>query len=120
MIDHSQWLDSIVRASWQGALLVLAAWVALRLLKTAPARFRSWIWPIVLTKFVLVALFVWELPVLAPSEAVHGSEPLWVFAGADTGRRLSPPQPAHLLVGEALSNPQNLQISVSSFARVQS
>ena len=58
MIDHALWLDSFVRASWQGALLVLAAWIALRLLKNAPARFRSWIWPIVLTKFVLVAFLV--------------------------------------------------------------
>ena len=65
MIDHAQWLDSFVRASWQGALLVLAAWIALRLLKTAPARFRSWIWPIVMTKFLLVAFVMWELPVLA-------------------------------------------------------
>lgn len=84
MIDHSQWLDSIVRASWQGALLVLAAWVALRLLKTAPARFRSWIWPIVLTKFVLVALFVWELPVLAPSKVVAQSITIPVMTSGAT------------------------------------
>ena len=84
MIDHAQWLDSFVRASWQGALLVLAAWVALRLLKTAPARFRSWIWPIVLTKFVLVALFVWELPVLAPSEVVAQSITIPVMTSGAT------------------------------------
>lgn len=58
--------DALVRASWQGALLVAVVWVLLRLWRRATPGARTWLWLVAVAKFVLVPFFVIELPVLAP------------------------------------------------------
>lgn len=67
------WLDAMWKASWQGALLIGVVWVSLVVFRRTPARVRSWLWLIAVSKPLLVLFFVVELPVLAPVVA-GGSE----------------------------------------------
>lgn len=62
------WQPAIWRASWQGGVALLLAWILCRLLRRAPAAVHCWIWRLAYLK-LLVAL-LWgrpvTLPVLAP------------------------------------------------------
>lgn len=60
------WSGAILRASWQGGLLVAALWLLLRLWRGCPPETRTWLWLIAAGKFLLALLFVVPLPVLAP------------------------------------------------------
>ena len=55
---------SLVRASWQGSLAILAAWLLLRCARRLPPRVACWLWRLADLKLV-VALF-WAAPVLLP------------------------------------------------------
>lgn len=78
MSSHEIWLDALVRASLQGALLATLVWFGFRLARRSTPELRSWIWVLVLAKFALSLFFVWQLAVLPPApEAatlVHGTE----------------------------------------------
>ncbi len=69
------WFDTMVRASWQGALLVGFVWLALFLWRRSTPAARTWLWMIATAKFVLVLLIVVEWPVLAPvaAQGLQGS-----------------------------------------------
>ncbi len=56
----------MVRASWQGALLVAFVWLVLALWKRSTPAARTWLWMIATAKFLLVLLIIVEVPVLAP------------------------------------------------------
>ena len=58
------WKASMWRASWQGGLLLVAVWSICGLFPSIPARFQSWLWRLVVLKF-LVSLF-WLVPVEFP------------------------------------------------------
>jgi beta-lactamase regulating signal transducer with metallopeptidase domain len=62
------WSVAIVRASWQGAVLAAAVWLACRLAPALAARYQAWLWRLVLAKFLIA--IVWgmpiELPLLSP------------------------------------------------------
>jgi beta-lactamase regulating signal transducer with metallopeptidase domain len=57
--------ESLLLASWQGAVMVAFVWVLLRLWRRVTPGARTWLWLIAVAKFLLVPLFVIELPVLA-------------------------------------------------------
>lgn len=87
------WLEAMVRACWQGALVVAAVWVLLSLWRQCRAEVRAWLWVAATTKFLLVLLFVIEVPVLAPTGAGLVETPL-TTTGIVTFSSASPPAPS--------------------------
>ena len=75
MPDFSGWIDAVARASIQGAILVAAVWVALRLVRRLPVEARSSIWLVAIAKFGLALFVLWEVPLL-PAEAPPSLEAL--------------------------------------------
>lgn len=60
----SVWLDAILRAAWQGAIVLALAWVVSRCITALPASYKVWLWRLAFLK-LLVAL-VWVTPVSLP------------------------------------------------------
>ena len=58
------WAAWIWRATWQGAIVVAAAWLLTLLLRSRSPRFRSWIWRLAYLK--LLVLLVWTTPLQLP------------------------------------------------------
>lgn len=58
------WAAALVRASWQGGLIVLSVWMICRLVPSLPARFQAWLWRLAVLKFVVA--FVWSVPLELP------------------------------------------------------
>lgn len=48
------WSMNLWQACWQGGLLVLVIWAAVRLLPSVPARCQCWLWRLAMLKFVVV------------------------------------------------------------------
>lgn len=48
------WSMNLWQACWQGGLLVLVIWAAVRLLPSMPARCQCWFWRLAMLKFVVV------------------------------------------------------------------
>jgi beta-lactamase regulating signal transducer with metallopeptidase domain len=66
------WAAALGRASWQGSLVVLAAWLVCWLIPSMPGRLQCWFWRLAILKFsvVLVCPSLLDLPLLpAPPAA---------------------------------------------------
>ncbi len=55
---------SLLRASWQGGLLIAAAWLLVRFRPALPPRLACWIWR--LADLKLIVALVWAAPLLLP------------------------------------------------------
>ena len=62
MLDS--WMAAMWRASWQGGMMALAVWFFLLIVPSIPARFQSWLWRLVMLKFLVA--FLWQAPVELP------------------------------------------------------
>jgi beta-lactamase regulating signal transducer with metallopeptidase domain len=58
------WSGSMLRASWQGGLLIAAAWLLVRCRPALPPRVACWIWR--LADLKLIVALVWAAPLLLP------------------------------------------------------
>lgn len=75
------WLSAIGRASWQGGLAALAAWIVCRIITVIPLRFQCWLWRLVMLKFLIA--FVWSIPIevpLLPASAPTASSAIELFS----------------------------------------
>src|SRR5437588_90231 len=59
-----EWLDAIVRTSWQGGLALAAAWVLCLVATKLPPRIKCWAWRLAYVKLLIAGL--WVSPVLLP------------------------------------------------------
>jgi beta-lactamase regulating signal transducer with metallopeptidase domain len=66
MLDElaAGWSESLVRASWQGGLLIAAAWLLVRCRPGLPPRVACWIWR--LADLKLIVALVWAAPLVLP------------------------------------------------------
>lgn len=64
------WADSLMRASWQAGLTSLAAWLVLRVVPGISPVVRSWVWRLVMLKFLAVLFLTVPLPTEAVSEVI--------------------------------------------------
>jgi beta-lactamase regulating signal transducer with metallopeptidase domain len=53
------WATTILRACWQGGLVVLVVWSICRLIPSMPARFQCWLWRLAILKFMVALLVPW-------------------------------------------------------------
>jgi beta-lactamase regulating signal transducer with metallopeptidase domain len=58
------WFDIIVRASWQGALVLAVVWLIARFVSRLPAAHKVWLWRLAFLK--LLADLIWLSPVVLP------------------------------------------------------
>lgn len=95
MSSHDLWLDALVRASVQGALLATLVWMGLRVVRRVGPELRSWIWVLVLAKFALSLFFVWQLAVLPPRAEAAAAVPAteWVLEFATPPAEPEGPSP---------------------------
>ena len=83
----ARWLETLIRACWQGGLALALVWAVCRLLPRLSAAGRCWLWRLAYLK-LLCALF-WlptlDLPLLPPhqSAAYHIRCAIFDHAGGD-------------------------------------
>jgi beta-lactamase regulating signal transducer with metallopeptidase domain len=84
------WSASLLRASWQGGLLIAAAWLLVRCRLGLPPRVACWIWR--LADLKLIVALVWAAPLLLPLlPPLHEQGPIPEAFAPATGL---PPSPA--------------------------
>ena len=62
------WASAMLRASWQGALVIIVIWLLCRI-PSIPARVQCWLWRLAFLKLILALIWVtplFELPILRP------------------------------------------------------
>jgi len=66
LLNHysTQWADAMLRACWQGTLLIAAIWLVCRALPNLPVTVRYWLWW--LACFKLLVGLLWATPITLP------------------------------------------------------
>ena len=95
MLDS--WMAAMWRASWQGGLMALAVWFFLLIVPSIPARFQSWLWRLVMLKFLVA--FLWQVPLELP--LLRAGESTVSMANVFSLDDAIPPESVYLLTDQS-------------------
>lgn len=74
--------EALARASLQGGAAALLAWGACRLIRNLPSRLTTWIWRLVLVRFLVALVWSpWEVPLAEGSYVIVALDPSHASAG---------------------------------------
>jgi len=105
MLDS--WMAAMWRASWQGGLMALAVWFFLLIVPSIPARFQSWLWRMVMLKFLVA--FLWQAPLELP--LLRAGESTVSMANVFSLDDAIPPESVYLLTDQSLNIAQPIWIA---------
>lgn len=87
----ASWADALIRASWQGGLVIALVWIVCRLWPGLPPTPRGWLWRLAYAKLLLGLL--WLPPLALPLLPRPPAPPPPAPAAAPPSRTTSPPLP---------------------------
>ncbi len=105
MLDS--WMAAMWRASWQGGLMALVVWFFLLIVPSIPARFQSWLWRMVMLKFLVA--FLWQAPLELP--LLRAGESTVSMANVFSLDDAIPPESVYLLTDQSLNIVQPIWIA---------
>jgi beta-lactamase regulating signal transducer with metallopeptidase domain len=70
----ADWLELMIRATWQGVIVITLVWLSCRCVSAIPAACKVWLWRLAFLK--LLVLLVWVTPVSLPVLPTRDVKPL--------------------------------------------
>jgi beta-lactamase regulating signal transducer with metallopeptidase domain len=111
------WSDSLLRASWQGALAIAAAWLLVRCRPMLSGRAACWIWRLVDLKLIVALL--WATPLLLPLlPAIPQAEPLATGLLSAPGHQIDAGDEFETIKGPAIETAKSAAFPRLSLASV--
>jgi len=101
----ANWLETLIRACWQGGLALGLVWVVCRLAPHIPAAGKCWLWRLAYLKLLVALLWLptLDLPLLPPADPTPAAETMASLSSTTVSIRTSDPS-AEAMLPDAVSS----------------